>query len=184
MATAELVARFAEALAWPIMAAVAVILLRSPLATFLAQHPPSAVKAGPFELKWDRVAAETEKAAKAEFPASASVPQQRQVLEELTPAIKDAPLAAIQEAYRILERELREAVGPVEGEDTYKMGPVRLARLGASRKRLSAEIVQTVNGLSVMHNMAVHGRGPEITSDRAHEYVALVDAALYALRGT
>jgi hypothetical protein len=186
VSTGELVVRIVEALAWPVMALAGVVLLRKPIAAWLERDPPSRVKAGPLELEWDRVAAKTEEAVKAELdghlPTSTAGDNMPRIAEELAPAVEQTPFVAIEEAYVTLERELRQTVGSVEGVDTLIMRPVGLARLGGRLGRINPDVIKTVEGLSVMRNLAAHGRGPEITSERAREYVTLVDAALNALR--
>lgn len=96
--------------------------------------------------------------------------------------MEQAPLVAIEEAYATVERELRSVVGYVDGVDTSAMGPVALARLGEREGRISRDVARSVEGLGVMRNLAVHGRAPDTTTERAQEYLALVDGALYALR--
>lgn len=185
MSPIEFVARLVEALAWPMVAMGSVVLLRGPIGELLRRHPPTTLRAGPLELTWNHVVAETSQQAAKVERASAEIDsvQVGRVAEELAPAVEKAPLTAIREAYATLERTLREVVGPVEGVDTYRMGPVSLAKLGASREMVDQEIVRTVEGLMIMHNMAVHNRGPAITPDRAREYVSLVDVTISALTG-
>jgi hypothetical protein len=42
--------------------------------------------------------------------------------------------------------------------------------------------VNAIEGISVMRNLAAHGSAREISSEQAMEYLALVDAVLYALK--
>jgi hypothetical protein len=139
------------------------------------------VKAGPFEVEWDRLLAETEKEVEAELPPSAD-PEKNpaSVTDELAPAAEAAPLAAVQEAYSTIERELRRIVG--SSDETGRMGAVGLARLAERKERINAETARAVEGLSVMRNLAVHGGDRQITPERAHAYLALADGVLFALR--
>jgi hypothetical protein len=41
---------------------------------------------------------------------------------------------------------------------------------------------QAVEGLAVLRNMAAHGRSNDVSAARAKDYLALVDAVLFALR--
>jgi hypothetical protein len=183
VSTIEFVIRLVDALAWPVVVLVAVVLLRRPVSELLTRHPPASLRAGPLELTWSHVVAETSQQAAKVERTSAELDSTRpgRVAEELAPAVEKAPLTAIREAYATLERTLREVVGPVEGVDTYRLGPVSLAKLGASRGVIDQEIVRTVEGLMIMHNMAIHNRGPAITPDRAREYVSLADITISAL---
>ena len=51
------------------------------------------------------------------------------------------------------------------------------------RKQLiTGESLQAVEGITVLRNRAAHGSAREITTEQAEEYLALVDAIIYALR--
>ncbi|SRR6266545_1747337 len=178
MSAFELIARLADAFAWPIAAVVGIVVLRRSIAELIARRPPNRVKAGPFEVEWDRLLAETEKEVEAELPASAKNPSS--VTDELSPAAEQAPLVAVQEAYATIERELRRIVGSADG--AAQMGAVSLARLGERKGQINNETVRAVEGLSVMRNLAVHGGIRQINPERALEYLALADAVLFALR--
>jgi hypothetical protein len=65
------IARLTRSLAWPVAAVVAVIALRKQLAHLMAQRPLQRVKAGPFEVEWDKLAAEAEK----EIEGAAGMPR-------------------------------------------------------------------------------------------------------------
>lgn len=169
-------------MAWPLVAVIAVVVLRKPVTTWLTHHPPKKLKAGPVEVEWEQVIARTEQAVKAELPGETPPGGAPSLREELAPDVEQAPLVAIEEAFATVERELRSVVGPVDGVDTSAMGPVALARLGEREGRISRDVARSVEGLGVMRNLAVHGRAPDLTTERAQEYLALADGALYALR--
>ena len=70
----------------------------------LLSRPPSKVKAGPFEVEWDRMVPETETEL---TPATSSeVPQS--VRTELASEASKAPAVAVLEAHATVERTLRE----------------------------------------------------------------------------
>jgi hypothetical protein len=69
MSGLELVARLNDALAWPLAALIAVIVLRRSIAELIARRPPRRVKTGTFEVEWDRLVAETEKEVEPEISA-------------------------------------------------------------------------------------------------------------------
>jgi hypothetical protein len=177
----ELIARLTDALAWPIAVVVGIVVLRKSIAELIARRPPNRVKAGPFEVEWDRLLAETEKEVETELPASADPKRHPAgVVDELAPAAEATPLAAVQEAYATIQRELRRVVGST-GE-TANLGPVSLARRGERAGLINSETTRAVEGLSVMRNLAVHGGDRQITPERAREYLALTDGVLFALR--
>jgi hypothetical protein len=184
MSSYELIARLASALAWPIAAVIGVIVLRKSIAQLVAHRPPQRVKAGPFEVEWDRLLAETEKEVEAEIPGSPQTNKHTAgVANELSPAAEEAPLAAVQEAYATVERELRKIIDRAGGESSSDLGAVGLARLAERKGCINAETLRAVEGLSVMRNLAVHGGGRQLTPEQASEYLALVDGVLFAMRG-
>ena len=125
----EFGSRLTDSLAWPVFALLIVLVLRRPLAELLARRPLSRMKAGPFEVEWERVIAETETEVQAlpgEPPrTTASTPSVR---EELAAAAKQAPAVAVLEAHAQVENALREVVnGP---DPTGRRGWARLVWLG------------------------------------------------------
>lgn len=74
------------------------------------------------------------------------------------------------------------AAADVSAEQTSRAGAVRLARLARQAGLVTPETVKAIEGLSVMRNLAAHGSAREISSERAMEYLALVDAVLYTLK--
>ena len=184
MSGLELTVRLAEALGWPITALMIVLILRHPLRQMLANRPPSKVKAGPFEVEWDRVLAETEKEVEASAAPSRAGSIPGTVREELSAEATIAPAVAVLEAHATVERTLREmlAAAEVPAEQTSRAGAVRLARLAQQAGLVTPETVNAIEGISVMRNLAAHGSAREITSEQAMEYLTLVDAVLYALK--
>jgi hypothetical protein len=167
-------------MAWPVSALVIAFVLRRPIGRIMLETPPKKVRAGPFEVEWDRVIAETAKeveAGRGRPPVATKIPAVR---EELAAEARAAPGVAVLEAYAMVERELRRIVGDLEPERTSRMGPVGLACLAFSRELISREAVRAVEGVSVQRNLAAHGSAREITPEQATEYLALVDAVLLA----
>jgi hypothetical protein len=104
MSALELTVRLVEALGWPITALVIVLILRHPLRQMLTSRPPSKVKAGPFEVEWDRVLAETEKEVEASGTLSPQGNIPGTVREELSAEATVAPAVAVREAHATVER--------------------------------------------------------------------------------
>jgi hypothetical protein len=179
MSSFQFIAELVQSLAWPIVVLVAVIILRRPINEMIARRPPQRVKAGPFEVEWDRLLAETEK--EIESTTGAGQPPPR-VVGELAPAAEATPTAAIQEAYATVERELRHLIGNTGSTQSASLGAVGLARLAESKELLNSETVRSIEGLSVMRNLAIHNGGREISPEKAMEYLALTDAVLYTIR--
>ncbi|MBA3267961.1 MAG: hypothetical protein H0T70_06855 [Acidimicrobiia bacterium] len=144
------------------------------------------MRAGPFELEWDRLLSEAE--AEVDRPV-APTPSSQEVggglIEELAPVAAVAPGAAVMEAHTQLERALRSLLEDVEGvsiEQIERMGAVRLARLARDRNVITPEAAEAVEGMSVLRNLAAHGRADDLTTERAVDYLALADAVLYSIQ--
>jgi hypothetical protein len=167
-----------------VSALIIAVVLRHPLSQALSHRPLSKVKAGPFEVEWDRTAAETEKEVEAigisVHDAGAAPGALR---EELAGEAASAPAVAVLEAHATIERTLRDLLSSVDlpAEQTCRLGVVGLARLAQRQGLLTPETVNAVEGISVMRNLAAHGSAREITPNQAVEYLTLADAVLYAI---
>ena len=177
----QLVASLVQSLAWPVFGFLIAVVLRRPIARLLGDRPPRKVKAGPFEVEWDRVLAEAEKDIEAGPPPTRpSVAPPVRPSEELAAEAANAPAIAVLEAHSILERALRAIVADLPESDK-PLSAVGLARLAERHHRMETATVRAVEGVTVMRNLAAHGSAREITSEQAQEYLALVDAVLFAL---
>ena len=161
------------------------LLADSGLSQALSYRPLSRVKAGPFEVEWDRTAAETEKEVEAigiSAHDAGTVPGA--LREELAGEAASAPAVAVLEAHATIERALRDLLSgaDVPAEQTRRLGVVGLARLALRQGLVTPETVNAVEGISVMRNLAAHGSAREITPQQAVEYLTLADAVLYAIR--
>jgi hypothetical protein len=96
-----------------------------------------------------------------------------------------APGSAVVEAFGRVERELRRiALGPPPVEDPQRLDRMSvrsLAVLAGRQGRISEESANAISGLTVLRNLAAHGRSDEIDTPRAVDFLHLVDAVLYAL---
>lgn len=176
----EFISQMTGSLAWPVFSLLIVLLLRKPIAKMLVLRPPSKVKAGPFEVEWDKVLSEAETEVEpvtvAELPGS--------VRAELAAEAIATPAVAVLEAHATVERTLHEmlSTADVPSQETSRAGAVGLARVAQRRDLISEESLRAVEGVSVLRNLAAHGSAREITTEQANEYLALVDAVLFALR--
>ena len=184
MSGLEFVAEITKALAWPLAAVVVAVLFRKQLRQLLSVGPARRVKAGPVEIEWDRTVAEAQveldqPGVPPAIPASMAGP----VSVELVEVAERSPTAAVMEAHAVIERELRlllTANGVADSEQ--RAGASGLARLGVQHGIVNEETVKAVEGLSVLRNLAAHGRAGDVTTERAIDYLALADAVLYAVR--
>jgi hypothetical protein len=173
--------RAIAALAWPVFAIVAVLVFRHQLTRlFSAAGPMRRARAGPFEVEWERQLAEAEVEIEAAgTPSSAGPPE---LVEDLTPVANAAPNAAVMEAYARVEAELRRRLeeAGVPGAEP-RTGGARLARLAAERGLISPETVRAVEGITVLRNLAAHGRA-DTTTQQALDYLALADSVVFSIR--
>jgi hypothetical protein len=181
--------RAIASLAWPVAAILAVLLFRRQIARLLSTGVRRA-KAGPFEMEWERQASEVEAEVDTPPPPMQLAPPTsadafEYVSEDLRPLAERAPYAAIMEAYAILEQRLRETLveANIEPEPDVRIGAARLARIALKAGLISDEDARAIQGVGVLRNMAAHrtSDSPEISTDRAIEYLSLIDAILYAL---
>jgi hypothetical protein len=180
----EFIASLVDSLAWPLSAAFAVYLLRQQLAALL-EAPMKRWKAGPVEVEyWEKEAALVAGSVAALEPPSAQPAEPDGELSHLVELADKSPGAAIVSGFALIEREVRGIAQAGELESADKMPLGRLVPLAAERGLINAETVSAVQGLVVLRNLAAHGpaREGEPSAQRAREYVALVQAVLYALR--
>jgi hypothetical protein len=101
---------------------------------------------------------------------------------ELTPVAEAAPEAAVMEAFARIEQELRRITQGLEPTENLKrMGVRQLAVVASRHGKISDEVLNAINGLSVLRNLAAHGQVSDLNTTRALEFVHLADAVLFAL---
>jgi hypothetical protein len=183
MSPLEFIAQMTQALGWPLSVIVIVALLRRPISRMLTDRPPSAIKAGPFELIWETLISKAETDVPG-LPSSETAPESS-VRAELEGEANAAPSIAVLAAYAGLERELQRMLAATDlttNEIQQARSAVHLARLAYRKDMITAETLNAIATVAVLRNLVAHGAGSEITSQQASEYLALIDAVMYALR--
>jgi hypothetical protein len=182
MSALEFVAAMTKALAWPTAAVVVAVLFRTQLRALLSA-PARRVKAGPLEIEWDRTVAEAQVELDQPGLTTASLPPAGPVSAELGEVAERSPTAAVMEAHATIERELRQLlIDSGVPDNELRVGATGLARIGVDRGVVTKETLNAVEGISVLRNLAAHGRAGDVSTDRAGDYLALADAVLYAIR--
>jgi hypothetical protein len=167
-----------EALAWPVVALVSAVILRAPLYGLLS-GPLRKLKVGPFEAEWETASeVVNENVRKPPSDRSASPAE---VSAEYAPDAELSPTTAILEAHGAVERELGRILAE-HGVFDAPRGTVQMARVAVRDGIISAGTARSVEGVSVLRNLAAHAPSGETTADRAQEYLAMVDAVLFSLR--
>ena len=181
MSVLEFIAAMTKALTWPAAAVTVAVLFRSQLRAVLSQ-PVRRFKVGPVEVEWDRTVAEAQ--VELDQPGIATaLPLAGPVSVELAEVAERSPTAAVMEAHATVERALHQLlVDDGVQDDDLRAGAAWLARLGVERGVVTKETLSAVKGISVLRNLAAHGRAGDVTVERAVDYLSLADAVLFAIR--
>jgi hypothetical protein len=100
--------------------------------------------------------------------------------DELFDLARQSPRAAIIEAWLRIETRLRELTSNYV-TDHRRLPVTKMIEVLAEEKILDQNTVQSVRGLMVMRNLAVHASEPELTTQKAIEFIILARAILYVL---
>ncbi len=169
----DFIAAMTKALAWPAAAAVIAWLFREQLRSLLSGGAHR-VKAGPFEVEWEHQVVSAQAEVEPSEPlAGAAFPS--------TEAATLAPIESIVRTHNRIENELRQALldSGVPAEE-LTTNVTALARRAARIGIISEETYRAMEGLVRLRNLAVH-RPDEVDEERAHEYLSIAEAALYAM---
>ncbi|MGH8897186.1 MAG: hypothetical protein ACRDZ4_09235 [Egibacteraceae bacterium] len=180
MSNLEFLASVLESLAWPAAAIVIALLFRHQLRNLLS-GPMSRMKAGPFEVEWDRLLSEAETELDKPPQPGHETTLSGPLSEELAPVVTVDPTTAVLEAHARIEQELRRLLQGSTNTDSERMGAVRLVRLAADAGVVPREMVAAIEGLSVLRNLTAHGRANAVTEEQAYDYLAMAEAVLFAL---
>jgi hypothetical protein len=171
-----------QALAWPVVALVAVIVFRRELSRLLARLEH--VKAFSVEAQFGqqlsdlKTLVEPTRAKDAPTSTAAGTP----LVDGLAPVAKIAPATAIVDAYTRVEEALRQLLVMKGVTKVYQTSTPELVRLAAGTNLLTPQTVQAFLGLGVLRNLAIHGGDTEISTEKAMEYLALSDGVLFSLQ--
>jgi len=172
-------AEFISSIAWPLTALIIALLFRKPLTEALASAT-GRLSAGPFSLEWKRQVEAVE--AELGRPPSISRGEIGGAAGRLDEVAESSPSGAIVEAFGQIEATLRrllEEQGSIAPERNWS---VPLLTIRAHEQGLiTQETVEAIEGLSVLRNLAAHGQAGDVSSQRAHEFVALAQGVLYAI---
>jgi len=172
-------AEFIAAIAWPVVVLIIALLFRRPLTGAFASATGK-LAAGPFSLEWKRRITDVED--DLGLPPSISKGEIGGAAGKLDEIAQRSPTAAIVEAFAQVEAALRGVLEEkgVEGLDT-PWSVRRLAEVAREEGLITAETHDAIEGLSVLRNLAAHGGEKDISSQRAHEFVALAQGVIYAI---
>jgi hypothetical protein len=173
------VLEFIAAVVWPLTILIIALLFRPVIIEMLSGRV-SRMKAGPFEVEMARTLAEVETdLPPTAAPVAVGSPSATDTLRELA---ERAPEAAVMEGFRRVELALLDVLRGADAVSEKPRGVRQLAREALERGLITPETAQAIEGLAVLRNMAAHGRSNDVSPARAKDYLALVDAVLFALR--
>jgi hypothetical protein len=173
-------AEFISSIAWPLVVLVIALIFRTPLIEAL-RSASGALSAGPFRLEWKRRAEAVE--ADLGRPPSISKGQIGGAAGRLDEIASVSPTGAVVESFGQIESTLRTLLAENGVEMLDRPWSVRrLAEMSAEMDLITGETKDAIDGLSLMRNLAAHGGQDDITPQRAHEFVALAQAVLYAIQ--
>jgi hypothetical protein len=177
MDTSQLIASLASSLAWPLAIVCIAVLFRAQLKTLLTERLRH-IEAGPLKADFDRIGSNVHTVLD---QAGISPPTEADT-DDLADLAQREPAAAIPEAFARVERELRDALTAINEQPPDDAGAMTLAHQALEHGLISPLTINAIEGIAVMRNLAVHGPRREVTAKQAHEYLALVDSVLYAMR--
>jgi hypothetical protein len=102
--------------------------------------------------------------------------------DDLASVASSDPAMAVFQGYIRLERALHQLLLSSGSEPDERRATTELARRAANEGLITPETLNAFEGLTVLRNLVAHGRGEEVTEERARDYLALVDALLFAIR--
>ncbi|CAN5399317.1 hypothetical protein BH10PAT4_BH10PAT4_4800 [soil metagenome] len=175
MSVLEFIAALVAALAWPLGLIVVVLVLRSHIPAFLKSL--RRLKLSGFEVELERTRVDIETA----VAVADTLPADRENEPSAEVALGDPTTTIIRE-HRRLEDELRQRLKASKVKGLESKSANQLVALGVASGIFTEAAAEAVRGVSVLRNLAAHGRADRVTPSEAAEYVALVDATIFSLR--
>jgi hypothetical protein len=102
-------------------------------------------------------------------------------LDDLRELAAVSPRSAVLESFVRIERALTDVLNQAQSPLLGPSSGLRLARAAGAMKLISPATVDSVEGMSVLRNLAAHGADEQLDLKRAMEYVDLAEATLYAI---
>jgi hypothetical protein len=175
----EFVASLVSSLAWPLTALAIVALFRAQLRSVLQQRS-GRVRAGPFELEWER----TVEGVRGDLPPGiVGKPSAASVVADLFSLVDRSPAAAVFEGHRRMREALLRRLGGkgIHGPQVDALGVGELARQARDLALITDQVVRVIDGLSELRNLAAHGPPGAVTPGAAREYLGLVQTVLFTV---
>lgn len=183
MDTLTFVSNLISSIIWPLIVVFIAVLLRNPLRELIRDlgRRLRSIKFPGGEAEFSQELAEIKEAAdEANLPpVEAALPSESLLLRvegdvsQWARLAELSPTAAITEAWRQVERAMREAARRFEIPESETRSAIALIRTLGKRQALSPETVAIVSDLRGIRNTAAHGMKVEISQSDAIEYISL-----------
>lgn len=178
----EFVSSLIGALAWPATILLVILIFRSSISKLLSGQVKR-WKAGPGGIEfeyWERAISDAREHLLRGRDRTTLRPEVAIQFEaEMQKLAEVSPETAVLESYGRIEAALRTRL---QTQDSDLQSTLQLARTAAERGLINAETLNAIEGLTVLRNLAAHGRAGELTPQRALEFAALSEAVLFAMR--
>ena len=183
MSALQFIASLVNSLAWP-LAVVAIALVFRVQIRKLMTGQLRRLRAGPVEMEFDRLLSEVGvKLAAPRTTVPVGGDAGNPLIDQFADVATVSPLAAVLDGHAAVERALRELIAQVDPDQTgQNVGTARLTSTALAKGLITPETARAIEGITVMRNLAAHGRANEVTPERARDYLALVDAVLFTIR--
>ena len=192
MDTLTFVSNLVSSIVWPLIVIFIVVLLRKPLRELIRDlgRRLRSIKFPGGEAEFSQELAEIKEAAdEANLPPVEAVPPGAPLLLGVEGDISQwarlaelLPTAAISEAWRQVENEMRGAARRYDIPESETRSAIALIRALGKRQALSPDTVAIISDLRGIRNTATHGMKVEISQSDAIEYISLARRIIAALR--
>lgn len=190
MSWREFVASLVGSLAWPIAVVTAIALLRTQLAKLL-EGRVKRLQVGPASIEyWEDTVDQVELNVAAFEPSAvhagggSALTDYGDELARLREIAEETPIVAVNDAFRLVDSELRNVAREARWEDADQRPVRRLLHDLDERQFLPRETAVAVMGLITLRNVAAHddGSGLTVTPKQARDFVRLTEQVVFALQ--
>lgn len=194
MSGIEFIAVMTDALAWPLVVVIGILLLRQPAAKALANGALKLLRVGPkgFEMKFfDRGVkrAEGDLLAEGQLPAVVSgrgldrALSGESLMEEMGRLAEVSPSSVVLESFARLEQVLRAALDePVGRTGRAILSVPAMGRLALERGLLAPGELDALREVATLRNAVAHVRAEDLDANRALAYARVVRQIMIAIR--
>lgn len=176
----QFIAALANSLAWPVSAVLIALLIRKPIFNLIERI--TEMSGFGVSAKFDHRLAKTAEAVVTSQQGKAlSAPAVSDALMELA---ERSPRTAILEGWLSLESHLKTMLAAKGNRDASlkTRSPGILLEMAVKEGLISRDTYDSLNGLRVLRNLAVHGKAEDLTFEKAKEFLVLADAMEMVLK--